>query len=85
MQVIGDTLGHVDSVCRLHVTIIRYLLQDTYRTHTPTRGDEVMLAYYVLGLLRKLGSSGSPGQLQQQQTKMLEKVNINFNFGHMCL
>ena len=44
-----------------------------------------MLAYYVLGLLRKLGSSGSPGQLQQQQTKMLEKVNINFNFGHMCL
>ena len=34
-----------------------------------------------LGKLRKLGGSGSPGQLlQKQQTKMLEKVNINFNF-----
>ena len=48
----------------------------------PIRGDEVWLAGSArklwlcsLGLLRKLGSSGSPGQLlQQQQT---EKVNIN--------
>ena len=39
-----------------------------------------------LGLLRKLGGSGSPGQLlQQQQTKMLEKVNINFDFCHLRL
>ena len=31
----------------------------------------------------KLGGSGSPGQLlQQQQT---EKSNINFNFGHLFL
>ena len=37
-------------------------------------------------LLRKLGGSGSPGPLQQhQQTKMLEKANISFNFGHLYL
>ena len=60
---------------------------------TPTRGDEVLLAGSArklwlcsLGFLRKLGGSDSPGQLlQQQQTKMLEQVNININFGHLCL
>ena len=37
-------------------------------------------------LLHKLSDSGCPGPLlQQQQTKMLEKVNINFHFGHLCL
>ena len=49
---------------------------------TPTRGDEVLLAGSArklwlcsLGLLRKLGGSGSPGQLlQQQQTKIVQSL-----------
>ena len=46
---------------------------------TPTRGDEVLLP--VAGIARKLWLC-SLGLLR---SKILDKVNINFNFGHLCL